>query len=114
MMPPAFLIFTPRVSFTCLAKGKLCTDPEIKIRFFSTLIPEMQKHGIECWKQSASMLLWRHRDLLAAHPVHILMNLGTILDSEKHLMIGGLTDDAPTIKGSVKIVQPDLRGSGTV
>lgn len=31
------------VIVACLAKGELGTDPEIEIRSFSTLIPEMRK-----------------------------------------------------------------------
>lgn len=36
------------VIVACLAKGELGTEPEIEIRSFSTLIPEMRKPAAFC------------------------------------------------------------------
>ena len=44
----------------CLAKGELGTDPEIEIRSFSTLIPEMRGRLPPC-------CYGKHGDLLAAN-----------------------------------------------
>ena len=38
------------VIVACLARGELGTEPEIEIRSFSTLIPEMRNYGTGCWR----------------------------------------------------------------
>ena len=56
------------VIVACLAKGELGTDPEIEIRSFSTLIPEMRK--LRDWVIENGLSPHRHgeyRHLLATH-----------------------------------------------
>ena len=63
------------VIVACLAKGELGADPEIEIRSFSTLIPEMRKlAGLGVGSRVPPCCYGEHRDLLAAH----LRNAGTM------------------------------------
>ena len=62
------------VIVACLAKGELGTDPEIEIRSFSTLIPEMRKLRDWVLEAECRYVAMEHWDLLAAH----LRNAGTL------------------------------------